>query len=58
LLFLIRGGRGGFTGDCAISTEEKRGFWMVNHGEFVVETWLLRTCFSGAKKLHFFEVYF
>jgi hypothetical protein len=56
--FLIRGGRCVFIGDFAISTGEIGGFWMVNRGGFVVETWLLRGYFPGAKKLHFLEIYF
>jgi len=31
---------------------------MVNRGGFVVRTWLLSACFSGAKIFLFFEVYF
>jgi hypothetical protein len=37
---------------------EKRGFWMVICGEFVVKTWWDAWCFCGANLFHFFEIYF
>jgi hypothetical protein len=57
-VFLICGERGVFIGGFAISTGKICGFLMVNRGEFVVGTWLLSACFSGAKIFLFFEIYF
>jgi hypothetical protein len=56
--FLIRGGSGVFTGCFAISTGKNCGFWMVNRGGFVVETWLLSASLSGSKIFLFFKLYF
>jgi hypothetical protein len=44
-------------GFCKIKRAE-RGFLVVDCGGFVVKTWLLSACFSGAKIFLFFEIYF